>query len=70
MVNMQTLMFNSTEKTAVLEEGFRGMELISFKHVPTVRIENGYYEVMQIQGEQKVPVLRVPISNTNMLIQK
>ena len=53
---MQTLMFNSTEKTAVLEEGIRGMELISFKHVPTVRIENGYYEVMQIQGEQKVPV--------------
>jgi hypothetical protein len=70
MVNMQTLVFNSTEKTAVLKEGFRGMELLNFKDVPTVKVENGYYEVMQIQGEQKVPVLRVPMANTNMLIQK
>jgi hypothetical protein len=70
MVNMQTLVFNSTEKTAVLQEGFRGMELLNFKDVPTVKVENGYYEVMQIQGEQKVPVLRVPMANTNMLIQK
>ena len=69
-MNMQTLVFNSTEKTAVLQEGFRGMELLNFKDVPTVKVENGYYEVMQIQGEQKVPVLRVPMSNTNMLIQK
>jgi hypothetical protein len=67
---MQTLVFNSTDKTAVLQEGFRGMELLNFKDVPTVKMENGYYEVMQIQGEQKVPVLRVPIANTNMLIQK
>jgi hypothetical protein len=70
MVNMQTLVFNSTDKTAVLQEGFRGTELLNFKDVPTVKVENGYYEVMQIQGEQKVPVLRVPMANTNMLIQK
>jgi hypothetical protein len=70
MVNMQTLVFNSTEKTAVLQEGFKGMELLTFKNVPTVKMENGYYEVMQIQGEQKVPVLRVPMANTNMLIQR
>ncbi len=67
---MQTLVFNSTDKTVVLQEGFRGTELLNFKDVPTVKVENGYYEVMQIQGEQKVPVLRVPIANTNMLIQK
>ncbi len=67
---MQTLVFNSTEKTAVLQEGFKGMELLTFKNVPTVKMENGYYEVMQIQGEQKVPVLRVPMANTNMLIQR
>ena len=67
---MQTLVFNSTEKTAVLQEGFKGMELLAFKNVPTVKVENGYYEVMQIQGEQKVPVLRVPMANTNMLIQR
>ena len=72
MVNMQTLVFNSTEKTAVLQEGFRGMELLNFKDVPTVKVENGYYEVMQKSGENGgvVPVLRVPIANTNMTIQK
>jgi hypothetical protein len=75
MVNMQTLTFNSTEKTVVLQEGARGSKdfggiLETFNNVPTVKVENGYYEVMQIQGEQKVPVLRVPMANTNMLIQK
>jgi len=70
MVNMQTLVFNSTEKTAVLQEGFRGNEIMSFKDVPTVRVENGYYEVMQTTDTGKVPVLRVPMANTNMLIQK
>ena len=72
MVNMQTLVFNSTEKTAVLQEGFRGTELLNFKNVPTVKVENGYYEVMQKSGENGgvVPVLRVSIANTNMLIQK
>ena len=69
-MNMQTLVFNSTDKTAVLQEGFRGTELLNFKDVPTVKVENGYYEVIQIQGEQKVPVLRVPMANTNMLIRK
>ena len=72
---MQTLTFNSTEKTVVLQEGARGSKdfggiLETFKNVPTVKVENGYYEVMQIQGEQKVPVLRVPMANTNMLIQR
>ena len=72
MVNMQTLIFNSTDKTVVLQEGFRGMELLNFKDVPTVKVENGYYEVMQKSGENGgvVPVLRVPMSNTNMLIQR
>jgi len=74
-MNMQTLTFNSTEKTVVLQEGARGSKdfggiLETFNNVPTVKVENGYYEVMQIQGEQKVPVLRVPMANTNMLIQK
>jgi len=64
---MQTLVFNSTEKTAVLQEGFRGTELLNFKNVPTVKVENGYYEVMQKSGENGgvVPVLRVSIANTN-----
>jgi hypothetical protein len=70
MVNMQTLVFNSTEKTAVLQEGFKGMELLTFKNVPTVKIETGYYEVMQKTETGVVPVLRVPMANTNMLIQR
>jgi hypothetical protein len=71
MVKLQLLVFNSTKKSVVLSSGFgAGDELVSFKDVPTVKIMDGYYEVMQIQGEQKVPVLRVPMANTNMLIQK
>ena len=71
-MNMQTLTFNSTTKKVQLLSGSResGMLLETFDNVPTVKVENGYYEVMQIQGEQKVPVLRVPMANTNMIIQK
>lgn len=69
---MQTLIFNSTTKKVELLSGSRGGSSIleTLENVPTVKVENGYYEVIQKQGEQKVPVLRVPISNTNMLIQK
>jgi hypothetical protein len=42
--------------------------------VPTVKIEDGFYQVMQIDGtsveEKRVPVARFPIQNTNMLIKK
>ena len=71
-MNMQTLTFNSTTKKVQLLSGSResGMLLETFDNVPTVKVENGYYEVVQIQGEQKVPVLRVPMANTNMLIQR
>ena len=71
-MNMQTLTFNSTTKKVQLLSGSRGDSklLENFEDVPTVKIMDGYYEVMQIQGEQKVPVLRVPMANTNMLIQK
>jgi hypothetical protein len=71
MVNMQTLVFNSTTKRVQLLSGSRDSELLeTFDNVPTVKVETGYYEVMQIQGEQKVPVLRVPMANTNMLIKR
>jgi len=73
-MNMQLLEFNSTDKTAVLRTGFiSGDEIIKFDNVPTVRVENGYYEVMQKTQENSTssrPVLRIPISNNNMLIQK
>ncbi len=71
-MNMQTLTFNSTTKKVQLLSGSQGDSKVleTFDNVPTVKVENGYYEVMQIQGEQKVPVLRVPMANTNMIIQK
>jgi hypothetical protein len=71
---MQTLMFNSTIKRVQLWDGSRGdSKLIeTFDNVPTVKVENGYYEVMQKLEETGgvVPVLRVPMANTNMLIQR
>jgi len=71
---MQTLMFNSTIKRVQLWQGSRvDSKLIeTFDNVPNVKVENGYYEVMQKSEETNgvVPVLRVPMANTNMLIQK
>jgi hypothetical protein len=66
----QVLVFNSTEKTVNLLSGADGFNLYSFENVPTVRIENGYYEVMQKSVSSVIPVLRVPVANTNMLIEK
>jgi len=73
MVDNQTLVFDTTEKIATLHQGLIKDEsfIFEFKNVPTVKVENGYYEVMQrTEGALVVPVLRVPIANTNMLIQK
>jgi hypothetical protein len=69
---MQTLMFNSTIKRVQLWDGSRGNSKLieTFDDVPTVKIETGYYEVMQKTETGVVPVLRVPMANTNMLIQK
>jgi len=71
---MQTLTFNSTTKKVQLLSGSRGDSKVleTFDNVPTVKVENGYYEVMQKLEENGgvVPVLRVPIANTNMTIQK
>ena len=73
-MDMQTLTFNSTTKKVQLLSGSRGDSKVleTFDNVPTVKVENGYYEVMQKSGENGgvVPVLRVPMANTNMLIQR
>lgn len=65
-------MFNSTTKKVQLLSGSRGDSKVleTFDDVPTVKIETNYYEVMQRTETGVVPVLRVPMSNTNMLIQK
>lgn len=68
---MITLIFNTTEKFIVLKdtEGYNQEEI---KQVPTVKVESGYYEVMQTQTDtgKAIPVLRVPIQNTIMRIVK
>ena len=72
---MQTLVFNTSTKSAKLYEGNESSSnLYTFDSVPTVKIIEGYYEVMQIDAtsveEKRVPVARFPIANTNMLIKK
>ena len=72
---MQTLVFNTTTKSAKLYEGNETSPILyTFDSVPTVKIIEGYYEVMQIDAtsveEKRVPVARFPIANTNMLIKK
>lgn len=72
---MQTLVFNTRTKTVQLLDGRRegGSIIEYFENVPTVKIEQGYYEVMKKMDEESttvIPVLRVPISNTNMVIIK
>ena len=69
---MQTLVFNTTTKTVKVYEGRHQDSYIIFSldGVPTVKLKEGYYEVMQKDFETSVPVLRLPISNTNMVIEK
>jgi hypothetical protein len=73
---MQTLVFNtSTKSVKVYENAAEKSEILyTFNDVPTVKIEETYYQVMQIDGtsveEKRVPVARFPIANTNMLIKK
>ena len=73
---MQTLTFNTTTKEVNLLSGHRGDSslLESFSNVSTVKCsELGFYEIMQKQDMEtnsSIPVLRVPIANTNMIITK
>lgn len=76
---MQTLVFNTTLKTAKLYEGnYRdGKILFSFENISTVKVSDGFYELMEREGgientamARVFPVLRVGISSTNMLIER
>jgi hypothetical protein len=73
---MQTLTFNTTTKQVQLLDGPRGSSTVmeSFNNVSTVKMEgDGFYQVMQKTSEDTnsaIPVMRVPISNTNMIILK
>jgi hypothetical protein len=73
---MQTLTFNTTTKQVSLKISERENSIVieSFNNVSTVKCsEFGFYEVMQKLSEDSisaVPVMRVPIANTNMIIMK
>ena len=72
---MQTLTFNTTTKQVTLLDGPRGSSMITetFSNVSTVKIEDGFYQVMQKTSEDtnsSIPIMRVPIANTNMIIEK
>jgi len=70
---MQTLIFNTTDKTVNVYSGqVSKSELIfQFDNVPTVKVQEGYYEVMQKgDDERSIPILRLPVSATNMRIMK
>ena len=73
---MQTLVFNTATKSAKLysNKAEDSEILYIFDNVPTVKVEDGYYQVLQLDNtsteEKRVPVARFPISNTNMLIRK
>jgi 7-keto-8-aminopelargonate synthetase-like enzyme len=71
---MQTLVFNTTDKTVKFYRDVKqeGQILAQYINVPTVKVQEGYYEVMLRTEEMQspIPVLRVPVSNTNMFIEK
>jgi hypothetical protein len=72
---MQTLTFNTTTKQVQLLDGPRGSSTVleTFDNVSTVKVNVAHYEIMQKMDENAIsaiPVMRVPISNTNMLIIK
>jgi hypothetical protein len=69
---MITLTFNSTTKTVtIIQDGKK--DFIEYQEVPTVKVREGFYEVMQkltASTETQIPVCRVPISQTIMFIKK
>jgi hypothetical protein len=77
-MSLQTLVFNTTQKTArVFSASIPDEVVFHYENVSTVKPLDGYYEIMQRidsstapSGYSAIPVLRVPIVNTNMVIEK
>ena len=67
---MNTLKFKTSNKTVIITDE-KNMQH-TFDHIPTVQVRDGYYEVMQTiqntSSDTKVPICRVPISQTLMFI--
>jgi hypothetical protein len=69
---MQILVFNTTTKTIKVYSDLKTMEIIhDLSNIPTVKVYENYYEVIQKdEFDKPYPVLRLPIANTNMIIQR
>lgn len=70
---MQTLVFNTTTRTTKLYEGHpeKSEILKQISNVPTVKVLESHYEIMQKdEFDKTLPVMRLPIQNTNMIIEK
>lgn len=70
---MQTLVFNTTTKRVILykDSAQQSEILYALENVPTVKVLETYYQVMQLDiSEKQIPRLRVPVSNTNMVIEE
>lgn len=72
MGNVQTLVFRTKEKTTTLYDNMSEKNIIpdfTFDNVSTVAIrENYYYEIMVKRDGKSMPVARLPIAYTNMLL--
>ena len=69
---LQTLQFNTTTKSVKVVQNLEDSKvLFQYENVPTVKVLDSLYEVMQKdEFDKSTPVLRLPISNTNMVINK
>lgn len=70
---MQKLVFNTTKKTVVIYDSIVdrvGEKLYEYENIPTVKVLDGFYEVIQEESDKKYPILRVPINQTYMIIEK
>ena len=68
----QSIVFNTTDKTVKFYSGVpeRSSLIKVYENIPTVRTEDRFYEVIQnTHSGTRKPVLRLPISNTNMFIE-
>jgi hypothetical protein len=66
---MQTLVFDTTSKKITLYSGqkLNGSDIIIEKdNIPTVKVLDNYYEVMQKdEMDKQLPILRLGIQSTN-----
>jgi len=73
---MQELIFNTTLKTIIVKNDLNH-SIYEYTDIVTVKFMEGFYEIIQELDElndhgknKRIPVLRLPISNTNMKIEK